>query len=171
MNTTIYYFSASGNSLKIAEQISAKMGKCQIISIPDILDKQTISDNSSAIGIITPVYAWGPPRIVKEFLEKVTFSKKAFIFSIANCGGVISSTLLQMDKILKNKGLTIHAGFSLKAPAYTLFKDELPVKVAKYLAGKRKNTLKSFDARENEILDIIKKDGVITDIIRSNVAS
>lgn len=60
-----------------------------------------------------------------------------------------------MEKILKDRDITIHAGFSVKAPAYTLFKDDFPVKIAKFLAGKRRNKLKPFYARENEILKII----------------
>ena len=58
MQTTIFYFSTTGNSLVMARSIAAGLGETQLVSIPKIKYDQ-IDVTTQRIGIIFPVYAWG----------------------------------------------------------------------------------------------------------------
>ena len=67
----IFYFTGTGNSGFIAEELS-KILKDEIISIADLMKKSenlsfTLKDKES-IGFVFPVYAWGPPRMVEDFI-------------------------------------------------------------------------------------------------------
>ncbi|MHB1377223.1 MAG: hypothetical protein ACYCXB_07365 [Candidatus Humimicrobiaceae bacterium] len=55
MNTEIYYFSGTGNSLAVARDITKKAdGK--LISIFSVLDKKSINTDADTLGIVFPVY-------------------------------------------------------------------------------------------------------------------
>lgn len=51
MGTEIYYFSGTGNSLAVARDIAEKMNG-KLISIPSVIDKESIATDADAIGIV-----------------------------------------------------------------------------------------------------------------------
>ena len=55
MGTEIYYFSGTGNSLVIARNIAEKT-KGTIISIPSVMNKESIESDADVIGIVFPIY-------------------------------------------------------------------------------------------------------------------
>ncbi len=75
MKSTIYYFTSTGNSLNVARKVAEGLGESDIISIPKELDKEMITCDSDIVGIITPVYAMGAPRIVADFVKKLTLKR------------------------------------------------------------------------------------------------
>lgn len=158
MSTTIYYFTSTGNSLLIARKLAKELGDTKLVSIPQFINEKRTPANSENIGIVIPVYAWGLPRIVSEFINKLIFSKNQYIFAIATCGGVAGKTLEQIDRVLLNKGMRISAGFVVKEASYPINddKDILPIKIAKMLGGKERTQLASFDSRRREIISTIK---------------
>ena len=83
MQTTILYFSATGNSIVIARKLAKNMENAEVISIAKIMKNDTIKVYSEKIGIIIPVYAWGAPRIVMEFLNRIELNHNQYIFAIA----------------------------------------------------------------------------------------
>ncbi|MGZ7136213.1 MAG: hypothetical protein ACXVHY_10080, partial [Methanobacterium sp.] len=65
----IYYFSGTGNSLIVARDIAEKMNG-NLISIPSVMDKQSLTTDADVIGIVFPVYYVGLaniPLIVQQF--------------------------------------------------------------------------------------------------------
>lgn len=114
MSIKIFYFSGTGNSLYAAKMLASKLGDAEVIPIANINEDIDIS-SCDKIGIVFPVYAWGPPRIVTKFAETIDLKDK-YVFSAATYGGFIGGTLLILDKILKNNGAKIAAGFGLKQP-------------------------------------------------------
>jgi len=115
MGIKIFYFSGTGNSLYVAKQLAAKLGDAEIISIAKVIGKE-IDISCDKVGIVFPVYAWGPPKIVVEFVKGIDLKDK-YIFSIATYGGFIGGTLVNFNNILKTTGAKISAGFGLKQPS------------------------------------------------------
>ncbi|MBV7275848.1 EFR1 family ferrodoxin [Clostridium sp. PL3] len=116
MNTTIYYFSATGNSLMVAKDLSEQLTDSKIVQISKknmSISKDTKSDK---IGFVFPVYNFGIPVMVKNFIENLQLSKHTYIFTIATCGGMIGAALDQMKKILNKKGIKLAASFSVFMP-------------------------------------------------------
>ncbi len=115
MKTTIFYFSGTGNSLKIARDIAEVLGDAEVISIPEIINEE-ISILSERIGIVFPVYIWGIPLIVGKFLKRIKAPADKYFFAVATCGSMPGATLGQVANILKSQGMKLSAGFSIVMP-------------------------------------------------------
>lgn len=118
----IFYFSGTGNSSYVAHKI-AKDNNEQVISIPEEMKrgKDSYEYNLLAdelIGFVYPVYAWAPPKMVIDFISKLTLHnyKNNYTFSIATCGANIGNTMGVLKEALKKKGLALQSGFSLVMP-------------------------------------------------------
>lgn len=138
MKTNLFFFSATGNSLIVAKDIAARLPETQIFSIPQIID-QEIDLNVDNIGFIFPVYFSGMPRIVINFINKLELSKAKYIFAICTCGSFPMGTLLQVQKQLRKKEMTLNAGFSIPMPGNYLVKyGAFSIKKQEYMFIKEK---------------------------------
>ena len=75
----IYYFSATGNSLALAKEYAKNLNAelCNITSVLNNLsDDQKIETDANVVGLISPVYFFGLPKIVCTFLEKLVIKSK-----------------------------------------------------------------------------------------------
>lgn len=79
----IYYFSGTGNSKWVAEQLAAKTGDTAVNLVGQ---KEPQATDGQTIGIVFPVHAWGVPEPVQEFVRKLK-GKPAFSFGVCTCGG------------------------------------------------------------------------------------
>ncbi len=156
MKTTIYYFSATGNSLHLAKQLANKINIQDLVSISEVFEQDAIQCSSEQIGIICPVYAWGPPRIVIEFIEKLQVRGNPYIFAIATCVGIPAKTLITMQDALQSKNITLNAGFVVKASCSSLAKKNALDHIVIGLDRKRKK-LKTVEERLEEIVSVVSK--------------
>ena len=117
MKTTIFYYSGTGNSLKIAKDISAKLENSEIIPIAKLWEQNKIVPQSEKIGFIFPLYFMGCPSIILEFLNKLEVDKVNYIFAVVTSHhGSSGATLYQINKILRKKSKALNAGFSIRMP-------------------------------------------------------
>jgi len=117
MDTVIYYFSSTGNSLETARIIAQKLSNTQIISIPSVINNEEIICNAGRVGFVFPVYMFGLPLMVKKFADKLKITTAdAYIFSVATCGGNLGMPNIQLQKILQKNNFNLTAGFALKMP-------------------------------------------------------
>jgi ferredoxin len=156
MKNIIYYFSGTGNSLKLAKDLAKELDDAQLIDIATVKDQNKVTAKS--IGIVFPVYIWGLPLIVKRFVEQLEIPADAYLFAIANYGGFPGATNLQLRKILHQKGNKLAAAWGITMPGnYTpmygaisldrqqkMFKKakEKIVKIAKDVTAKKKGPIK-----------------------------
>jgi ferredoxin len=126
MNAIIYYFSATGNSLTVAKDLAAELGNAQLVPIAKAI--KTGGDASSdLVGIVYPVYMFGLPLIVAEFLKSLKVKSGAYVFSVATFGGLPGRPHSLAKDILKNRGLDLAAGFSVLMPGnYTPMYGAIP---------------------------------------------
>jgi len=115
MNTIIYYFSGTGNSLKVAKDIAAQLGDTKLIRIQKPFKGKT-DVSAERIGIVFPVYMWGLPLAVKEFAAQLGAGPDKYIFAAATFGGFPAGTLPMLSKVLKSGGMKLSAGFGVKMP-------------------------------------------------------
>ncbi len=121
MRTEIFYFSGSGNTLALARELAGKLGNATLISIPSCKG-QNVAPTAEMIGIFFPVYAFGMPRIVEDFVKKLKIPEQAYVFGVANYAGAGRNALLQLDRALKQQQRRLHAGFGIAMPSnYTPF--------------------------------------------------
>lgn len=65
MNTEIYYFSGTGNSLHVAKELQKRIPEVNLIPIISLSDKNSIEINSEAVGFIFPIYMTSIPVPVR----------------------------------------------------------------------------------------------------------
>jgi NAD-dependent dihydropyrimidine dehydrogenase PreA subunit len=78
----IYFFSGTGNSKWVADQLASKTDDIAV----NITERPEVSSIANqTIGIVFPIYAWGVPEPVLEFVKKLV-GKPAFTFGVCTCG-------------------------------------------------------------------------------------
>lgn len=150
----IFYFSGTGNSLHAATKIAKSQGELPV-SIAKEFDKGTLDyqlKKNELIGFVYPIYAWGPPKIVLEFVRKMKIHcENPYVFSICTCGGSEGNATRLLQKVLISKGITLNSAFSLVMPSnYVIGEDVSPKE-------KEKKILNNAEERLNAINDIITK--------------
>ncbi|MFZ2357142.1 MAG: EFR1 family ferrodoxin [Candidatus Omnitrophota bacterium] len=115
MKITIFYFSGTGNSLKVARDLANELGNTEIIFIPKAM-RQGIDLSADRIGLVYPVYMFGLPLVVRDFINQLKTDKSKYIFSVATYGGIAANTLGLNAKLLARQGLKLSAGFLVKMP-------------------------------------------------------
>lgn len=151
----IFYFSGTGNSLYATKYIAENCNEKQI-SISAAVSKgnyeYNLNDNET-IGFVFPVYAWAPPRMVIEFINKLKLNNlnNNYTYSIATCGANIGNTMKVLDKALQEKGLALDSAFSLAMPNNYILAGNVDSKDAEA------RKLEKTQARLNTISSVIKK--------------
>jgi Pyruvate/2-oxoacid:ferredoxin oxidoreductase delta subunit len=99
MNNIVFYFSGTGNCLKVAKDISKELQNCQIVSMAKLPD---LTKEYDSIGFIYPTYFWGLPKKVTEFIENINLenNKKAYFYAVTTCGGFAGNSIYQLYELL-----------------------------------------------------------------------
>lgn len=122
MENEFFYFTGTGNSLANARRIASRIGETRVVSMPGALEEGTVP-SGARIGLFFPTYAYGLPRMVKDFVRTVRFPRDAYIFAVASSFGIPGSVLKQLDRLLRKQGLRLHAGFNVFDPRSSLIED------------------------------------------------
>jgi NAD-dependent dihydropyrimidine dehydrogenase PreA subunit/flavodoxin len=147
----IFYFTGTGNSLYIAQKLAEGIGDVELVAIKDEIKKESIVIDCDFFGIVYPVYCFGIPRIVRDFLVKADIRQDSFIFCVANAGGPkFAPSNGQVEKILKKKGVVLNSGFVVGMPG-----NYIPMYGAPN-DNKLKKIIESADIKIDEIINCVK---------------
>jgi len=130
MKTTIYYFTGTGNSLKIARSICDRLEDCNLVPIAKVWQEENLAVTSEKVGFIFPLYYSGLPKIVYDFVNKIDLSKSNYFFTVVvSAGGTIKLPFQQLERILNTKGKKLYLGNIIVMPtnyiiAYKVFSVE-----------------------------------------------
>jgi ferredoxin len=150
MTIAIYYFSATGNSLTVAKDLAARLDNAQIIPITKAL-KSNSEQPFDAVGIVYPVYMFGLPLIVRDFLKQMKVKPEVYIFAVATFGGMPGLAHTQTKEILKERGLSFCAGFSVLMPGnYTPLYGAIPQEKQEEMFKKEKERIEEITAAIKE---------------------
>lgn len=94
----ILYFTATGNSLYIAKAFEG-----ELLSIPQMIKEGIYEFTDEKIGIVFPIYGWGVPSYVADFLKKVTFNTN-YLFAVATFGAYSGAVAKHLTDISKEAG-------------------------------------------------------------------
>ena len=111
METTIYYFSATGNSLKIARDLNEKINNSILVPIVKAINEKKIVCNTKKAGFVFPIYYLGLPNIIHRFLDKINLTNVNYIFTVIISGGGNINAMQQVIKKLKDKQKKLDSGF------------------------------------------------------------
>lgn len=117
METTLYYFTGTGNSLSVAKRFAHELGGAKLIGIPYLMASgEPVPLYGKTAGIIFPVYMHRPPHLVRKFIRKIP--KTDYLFAAAVNAGEVGGTFNYLEKELKNSsGSRLKGTVSIKMPS------------------------------------------------------
>ena len=116
----IFYFSGCGNSKHVAETIAAGLNDT-LTFIPEAAREgrydYTLAEGER-LGFVFPVYSWAPPKLVLDFVNKMTVKvpEPAYIYFACTCGDNCGLTEKVFRKAVEEKGWSLSACFSVQMP-------------------------------------------------------
>lgn len=117
MSSTIYYFSATGNSLAVAKKLRQQLEEGELVPIASLLSERSVKPNSDTVGFVFPLYYFGIPLLVKDFLNKLVLDNVQYIFAVVTKGNEFAGGAIPLlDKILKRKNHRLNSGFYITMP-------------------------------------------------------
>lgn len=140
----IFYFSGTGNTRWIAQQLAEATGE-ELRFIPDEMKKDVMRyelKDCERLGFCFPTHGWQPPRIVREFIRKAQFVKTntdctdktdirtntnntnstnstnstLFVWALTTCGDNMGKAMDIFNRELAKKGLKAETLFSVIMP-------------------------------------------------------
>jgi ferredoxin len=117
MTNTIFYFTGTGNSLKVAKDIALGVENSSLISMATAMDSVSNLAPQGAVGFVFPVYYFGLPQIVREFVTAIDLSLVSYIYIACTYGKTLGNggCVSQTKKILRGKGKTLNSAFYVKS--------------------------------------------------------
>ena len=123
----IFYFSGCGNSKHVAETIASGLNDT-LTFIPEAAREgrydYTLAEGER-LGFVFPIYSWAPPKLVLDFLKKLTVkvpepvegpTLKPYIYFACTCGDNCGLTEKVFRKAVEEKGWSLSACFSVQMP-------------------------------------------------------
>ena len=113
MSTKIYWFSGSGNSFHVAQQIGAALNA---ELVPIAAPGAAQGPPADRIGIVCPVYGFGLPALVMRFIATMPVGESPHAFCVVTCGGMAGAAIGIAERLLKTRGVTLSSGFVVRMP-------------------------------------------------------
>ena len=109
----ILYFSGTGNSFAIARAIAEHVGD-KVMPLREAV--QADLSHEKRIGFVYPVYNFNAPAIVPKLVAQLTLPEDAYYFVVCSCGAQTGEAIWQVERMLKQKGLTLHYCHKIRVP-------------------------------------------------------
>ncbi len=127
MNTQIYYFSGTGNSLFVARELQKRLPDARLLPIAAFFSEPRVQATGDIVGIVFPVHDFTLPIVVRQFIEKTDFGSSSYLFAVATREGTVFDGFEKADGLLAKQGKKLNAHFvfnmpdnDARKPGYTL---------------------------------------------------
>lgn len=120
----IYYFSGTHNSRYAALRLGSMCGEdVRFIPATEPYTENLSTEIDKTVGFVFPVYAWGVPPIVLDFIKRLPESMAArmneesvYTWCVATCGDETGMAVEMLKKALQDRGINLSATWSLIMP-------------------------------------------------------
>ena len=115
----IFYFSGTGNSKHVAEQLAAMLGE-RLGAIAEAVAEGTLTfalAEGESVGWVFPTYSWGPAPVAADFASRVQLQgccAHTYCYMVTTCGDEVGETVTMFAKSLGN--IRLKAAFSVQMP-------------------------------------------------------
>ena len=139
--TMIFYFSGTGNSEWVAKNVALKLGDkaADICSLRDV----PATEGEEYIGLVFPVYAWGPAQPMYDFAASLQRTA-AFTFGICTCGADAGLTMKKLSSRFK-----LDSSYSIVMPSNYIIGED--VESEEEIRGKLRRAASDIDVIAEEI--------------------
>jgi ferredoxin len=118
METLIYYFTGTGNSLWAGRMLAKHLPDASLRPITHLVRSGgRVRPEAKRVGIVCPVYFFGLPSLAARFAGMLDTSDTGYLFAAVTMGGMGGTTTLrQLDGILSRNGKGLDAGIAIRMP-------------------------------------------------------
>jgi Pyruvate/2-oxoacid:ferredoxin oxidoreductase delta subunit len=116
LRTSVYYFTGTGNSLKVAKDLAESIQGSQLMPIAASLQDAGITTTAERVGFVHPLYWYGLPGAVRKLVKRIELPSARYVFSVATCQIPNGIYTKEMESLLAEKGLVLSAGFYVTMP-------------------------------------------------------
>jgi ferredoxin/flavodoxin len=115
MNTEIYYFTGTGNSLAVARDLAARLG-AELRSVASVIHQSSVAVDADTAGLVFPVQHKDIPLILKRFAEKLAKLEGKYLFAVYTYGDTPGMGARHLAELLASRGGQLAAGFGVHMP-------------------------------------------------------
>jgi ferredoxin len=115
MKTWLYVYTGTGNSLWVARQLALELEEATVQFMPN--PSRDFEVEADGIGIIFPVHIWGLPIRVIQFVNHLRIKPGTYLFALAVNAGQVAATLLQLQKLMSTRNMSLALGHSIVLPS------------------------------------------------------
>lgn len=119
----LYWYSGTGNSKFVAEQIAKTINDSELKFIPDEVRKLHAGEEikigkEATLGFCFPVYSWGIPPVVLDFIDSIPAEifRDKYIYCILTCGDEAGLAAEMFCKHLNKRGVKANSLFTVIMP-------------------------------------------------------
>ncbi|MHB8770659.1 MAG: EFR1 family ferrodoxin [Syntrophales bacterium] len=116
MRTDLFYCTGTGNSLWIARTLANGLGDARVSPMRPARG-EVVGSGADAVGIVFPVHIWGLPQRVIAFVETLPRDPARYHFAVAVNAGQVAATLIQLERLMRKRGMALSAGFEIAMPS------------------------------------------------------
>lgn len=118
MKGDVCFFSSTGNSLAIAQQLADALS-CRLLPILGGSGTDELSDGGQILGFVFPVYhasygGSGIPHIVRDFIDRVGNLSDRDIFVVCTHSGTPGDTIANIRDLIESRGGRLRAGIPVQ---------------------------------------------------------
>ncbi|KMQ50352.1 Ferredoxin [Chitinispirillum alkaliphilum] len=117
MNSEIYYFTGTGNSLHVAKELQKRMPDTKLIPIISVLKEGAVRTSAENVGFVFPIYMMDLPIPVKQFLNKVDTGSAQYIFAAATRVSTFYIADIHIEKALRKQNKKLDSFFVVNMAA------------------------------------------------------
>lgn len=158
----IFYFSGTGNNLKIAKDIKNIFKESKIIPMgsDNIFE---FNNTYESIGFIYPTYFQGLPAKVYDYISKLNFPKeqKIYYYAVNTHGGTPGNGISQLNNILMKKGIKLNYAQSLRMFSNYVVLYNMSKNIEKSISNSKKKLIPIIENIKNKKETKIKKENPI----------
>ena len=115
MSAEIYFFSGTGNSFVVAEDLSSRL-QGTLIPAASLTHRENISSDADVIGFVFPIYDFKPPELVVDCVKKFEGLDSKYIFAVCTYGIAPLKAIKVFDESIRAKGGRLSSGFAVRMP-------------------------------------------------------
>ena len=161
----IFYFSGTGNSRYVAERIAKATNEKMVNMTKSEMDKNVkyILQDGERLGFVFPIYWWGTPALVEEFVRKmqIQVNDNSYVYGVSTYGMEPYNGLKDLQKQLLKKNIHLQAVYEVKmvdnyVVGYELAAKEKQEKVCQNAQVKTDQIVNDIvDQKQTKIADIL----------------
>ena len=138
MTTGIFYYSSTGNSLDVANNLSKHIDST-IYFIPSV--NVRVLEQYERIILVTPIYSFGLPTPVKKFIEEINCYVDKQYFCILHYGGFSGNAMYFTQNFFQSNELPLQAIYKMKMPENFTTVTTVPAFYIKHTLKKEKGSV------------------------------